>query len=71
MIGGWLGMMIIPIILIAVVIYLIYNQKQKNNVKDNGSNDNSLDILNGKYARGEINEKRYNAKKNKILKLKL
>lgn len=64
-------MMIIPIILIAVVIYLIYNQKQKNNVKDNGSNDNSLDILNGKYARGEINEKRYNAKKNKILKLKL
>ena len=64
-------MMIIPIILIGIVIYIIYNQKQKNNDKDNGFNDNSLDILNERYARGEINEKRYNAKKNKILKTRL
>ena len=71
MMGGWFGMMIIPIILIGVVIYIIYNQNQKNNDKDNGLNDNSLDILNGRYARGEINEKKYNAKKNIILKRKL
>lgn len=63
MMGGWFGMMIIPIILIGVVIYVIYNQGQKNNSKDVGFKDNSLDILNERFARGEINEEEYNTKK--------
>jgi putative membrane protein len=63
-------MMIIPILLIGIVLYIIYNQMKKN-IKDNGFNDNSLDILNERYYRGEITEKQYNAKKNIILKRKL
>jgi len=65
MMGGWFGMMIIPIILIAVVIYVIYNQGQKNNGKgkDIEFKDNSMDILSERFARGEINEEEYNSKK--------
>ena len=71
MMGGWFGMMIIPIILIGVVIYVIYNQGQKNNGKDIGFKDNSIDILNERFARGEINEEEYNAKKYVLLNHKL
>ncbi|MGH4125556.1 MAG: SHOCT domain-containing protein [Clostridium sp.] len=71
MMGGWFGMMIIPIILIGVVIYVIYNQGQKNNGKDIGFKDNSIDILNERFARGEINEEEYNTKKNILLNHKL
>lgn len=71
MMGGWFGMMIIPIILIGVVIYVIYNQGQKNNGKDVGFKGNSLDILNERFARGEINEEEYNSKKNILLNHKL
>jgi len=71
MMGGWFGMMIIPIILIGVVIYVIYNQGQKNNGKDISFKDNSIDILNERFARGEINEEEYNAKKNVLLNHKL
>jgi len=63
MMGGWFGMMIIPIILIGVVIYVINNQGQKNNGKDIGFKDNSIDILNERFAHGEINEEEYNTKK--------
>jgi len=71
MMGGWFGMMIIPIILIGVVIYVIYNQGQKNNGKDIGFKDNSIDILNERFARGEISEEEYNTKKNVLLNHKL
>ena len=71
MMGGWFGMMIIPIILIGVVIYVIYNQGQKNNGKDSGFKDNSIDILNERFARSEISEQEYNTKKNVLLNHKL
>ena len=67
MMGGWFGMMIIPIILIAVIIFLFYKQGQNNSVKDIGTRDNALDILNERFARGEIDEEEYNNKKS-ILK---
>ena len=70
MMGGWFGMIIIPIILILVVIYLVSNQGQNNNVKYVGTKDNSLDILNERFARGEIDEEEYNNKKNILLKRK-
>ena len=69
MMGGWSGMMIIPIILIVVVIFAVHNQGQNKNFNDTRSRDNSLDILNERFARGEINEDEYNNKKN-ILKHK-
>lgn len=67
MMGGGFGMMIIPIIVILGVIYLFYRQGQNNNIKYTGTKDNSLDILNERFARGEISEEEYNSKKN-ILK---
>ena len=70
MIGGWCGMMIIPIILIAVVIFVIYKQSQNNNIKEIGTRNNALDILNERFARGEINEDEYNNKKNILSKNK-
>lgn len=69
MMGGWFEMMILPIILIIAVIYIIYNQGGNNKFKDIGTKDNSLDILNERFARGEIDEEEYNNKKN-ILKNK-
>ena len=63
MMGGWFEMMIIPIILIGVVIYVINNQGQKNNGKDIRFKDNSIDILNERFTRGEINEEEYGTKK--------
>jgi len=71
MMGGLFGMIIIPLILIGVVIYVINNQGQKNNGKDSGFKDNSIDILNERFARGEINEEEYNTKKNILLNHKL
>ena len=67
MMGGWFGMMIMPIILIGLLIYVVSNQGQNNNVKDIGTKDNSLDILSERFARGEINENEYNDKKNILL----
>ena len=70
MMGGWSGMMIIPIILIAVVMFFIYKQSQNNNIKDIGTRNNALDILNERFARGEIDEEEYNNKKNILSKNK-
>lgn len=62
-------MMILFIILIIAVIYIVYNQGGNNKFKDIGMRDNSLNILNERFARGEIDEEEYNNKKN-ILKNK-
>lgn len=55
MMEGWFGMMIIPIILIGVVIFAVSKVGQNTNVKGIGYEDKSLDILNERFARGEIN----------------
>lgn len=52
-------MMIIPIILIAGAIYLIYKKEESNNLQVCRVKDNSLNILNEKLARGEISEEEY------------
>ena len=61
-------MMIVPVILIGVVVYVIHNQSQNSNSKDIRVRDNSLDILNERFARGEINEEEYYNKKNILSK---
>ena len=71
MMGGWFGMMIIPIILIGVVIYVVSKQERNNKGKDIVFKDNSLDILSERFARGEINEEEYNQRKNVLLNNKL
>jgi len=71
MMGGWFGMMIIPIILIGIVVFIVYKPLQNNNIKDIGARDNSLDILNERFARGEINEDEYKHKKDLIKNNKL
>jgi putative membrane protein len=68
--GGWFGM-IIPLIIIVIVIFAIYKLLQNNNTKNIEPKNNSLDILNERFARGEINEEEYNTKKNILLNHKL
>jgi len=65
--GGWYGMMIIPIIIIGIVVFLVYKPLKNNNIKDIGASDNSLDILNERFARGDINDDEYNHKKELLL----
>ena len=67
MMGGWFGMMIIPVILIGVLIFLFYNKGHNNNAKDVGDSDNSLNILKERFTLGEINEEEYTNKKNILL----
>lgn len=59
MMGAWPGMIIIPVILITAAIYLIYKQEEVNNLKVCRVKDNSLNILNERFARGEITEEEY------------
>ena len=66
MMGGGFGMMIIPVIIIGIVLFIVYKPLQ-HNIKDIGTKDNSLDILNERFARGEINEDEYNHKKDLLL----
>ena len=68
--GGWFGMLI-PLIIIVIVIFAIYKLLQNNNTKNIEPKNNSLDILNERFARGEINEEEYNTKKNILLNHKL
>jgi putative membrane protein len=67
MMGGWFGMMIIPIILIGIIIY-VGSRKEQNNAKYIEFTDDSLNILSERFARGEINEDEYKSKKNMLLK---
>ncbi|WP_443661654.1 SHOCT domain-containing protein [Clostridium sp.] len=63
MMGGRFGFMGICIIIIAITIFVVYKLLKNNKIKDVGSRDNSLNILNERFARGEIEEEEYNNKK--------
>lgn len=64
--GGRFAMMLIPLLLIALVIYAVYK------ISTNNSNmrniDNSLEILNERFVNGEISEDEYKRKKALISK---
>ncbi|HYE09612.1 MAG TPA: SHOCT domain-containing protein [Patescibacteria group bacterium] len=69
MIGGWFGMMLIPLILIGLAIYVVIKlTSNHNNVRNERPYDNSLEILNTRFAKGEIDEEEYNRKKELLLK---
>lgn len=59
--------MIIILLLIAYFIYKAINSKNINFVSDTSSSK-AIDILNERFANGEINEEEYITKKNQILK---
>ncbi|MHB1001120.1 MAG: SHOCT domain-containing protein [Armatimonadota bacterium] len=65
--GGWLMMIIITIfwllILAGIVILVIW---LVNRNKTPGAGENALDILNKRYARGEINREEYERMKQDI-----
>ncbi|MCJ7688170.1 MAG: SHOCT domain-containing protein [Clostridiaceae bacterium] len=68
---GGMFMMLIPIVLVAIIVYAIYklighanNNGHYNNIRGNSA----LDILNERFARGEITEEEYNQKRDMILK---
>ena len=64
MMGGRFGF--VCIIIIAITIFVVYKLLKNNNIKDIGSRDNSLNILNERFAHGEIDEEEYNSKKDII-----
>lgn len=64
MMGIWNGMMIIPILLIAAIIYVIAKQEEKSYVKVCRVSDNSLNILKERFVRGEITEDEFYIIKN-------
>lgn len=73
MMGYGYGMMggfgIIPLILIGLIIYAVIRLSQSSHKKSSSQIDvnNALDILNQRYANGEISDEEY-AKKKKILR---
>ncbi len=60
---GWI-ISVILIVIIAIAIYMIANNKKENNKITSNS---ALGILNERFAKGEIDEEEYNRRK-KILK---
>ncbi|WHH59959.1 SHOCT domain-containing protein [Petroclostridium sp. X23] len=67
MMGGWFGMLI-PLILIGVIVYAVIRLSGNSNVRNEREYDNSLAILNERFARGEINEEEYKQKKAILLR---
>ncbi|MFT8315746.1 MAG: SHOCT domain-containing protein [Clostridium sp.] len=67
---GGMFMMLVPIILIAIIVYAIIKLKDHPSHGDyyNNSDNRALDILNERYARGEITEEEYNQNKNTIMR---
>lgn len=49
--------------IIFLIIYLINNSKGKSSSSSVDSHDRSLDILNERYARGEIDDEEYERRK--------
>ncbi|WP_315066324.1 hypothetical protein [uncultured Clostridium sp.] len=59
-------MMIISIILITSVILFMYKYQESNELKVCRVRDNSLNILNERFSRGEISEEEYYSIKNAL-----
>lgn len=69
---GGMFMMLVPIVLVVIIVYAINkligcsnNNGHFNNIRGNSA----LDILDERFARGEITEEEYNQKRNMILKV--
>lgn len=67
MMGGWFGMFI-QFVLIVIIVYAVVRLSGHKHTGYGKSYDNSLDILNERFARGEISEEEYERKKAIIMK---
>jgi putative membrane protein len=70
MMGGWgIFMMIFLVILIVVIVYAVMKlvQGSNKNATSQSNRDEALEILNQRYAKGELSDEEYQQKK-KILK---
>ena len=70
--GGMMLMMFLGLIIIAAVIFFVVrgnnNQTHGHNSSYNNiNNSRAMDILNEKFASGEISEEEYNSKKKLII----
>lgn len=66
--GGWFGMMLIPLLLIGIAIYAIFRLPRNGDTRNDRGFDNSIEILNERFARGEIGEEEYRQKKALLLR---
>jgi putative membrane protein len=68
---GGMFMMLIPIVLVSIIVYAVYKligHSNNNGHYNNIGSNSALNILNERFARGEITEEEYKQKKNMILK---
>ncbi|MEY8001778.1 SHOCT domain-containing protein [Clostridium sp. Mt-5] len=63
---GWFMMIGVIILMILGIIALVRYLQQSGKPNDRAVENNALNILNERYARGEITEKEYNSKKAQI-----
>lgn len=64
------SMWIIPIILIVIIAIAVYMIAKNKREKDNPENNSALNILNERFAKGEIDEEEYTEMKKNISNLK-
>lgn len=65
---SWFGM-IIPLLLIGLIIYVVMKLTQSSSINNNTKNiklNDAIDILNQRFASGEISEEEYMKKKKMI-----
>lgn len=66
--GGGLYMMLIPLLLIAVIVYAVFKLNEPGSGVVRNGRDDAFRILDERFARGEINEAEYQQKKSLLQK---
>lgn len=67
MTGGWFIMMLIPLVIVGIVVYLLLDGKNDSGRRDRRE-DRALEILDERFANGEIDEEEYRKKKELLRK---
>lgn len=61
--GGGFGMFFVPLLLISLVIFMIYFISKS---ESRSTSKNAINILNERFARGEIDQNEYDSKRKLI-----
>lgn len=65
--GGWYGM-IFMLLIAALLIFIVYKLFNNQALRARTGTENSLEVLNERFARGEIDEEEYQRKKSLLIK---